>query len=257
MKPIFPTALHKDTAEIVQDYFCKTPGVDTVLCVNSCARGQASPESDLDFTVLVQENTSNTEIEAICEKWLSYMSAHPVISKYKSSSRFAHLHLDIINGIYQPLTVEPGEPIDNFEIEIGNQICYSAPMDYPGEYFEKLRQKWLPYYNEEMRLQRLKQLMEVCFYDLDHIAYYKKRSLHFHALYILNKAFQEYLQALFISGKIYPIAYNKWIRYQVIDLLKKPELFPQLAHILSIGDIESDEINDKVKMLYGLLNDLC
>lgn len=257
MKPIFPTVLHKDTAEIVKDYFLEIAGVDTVLCVNSCARGQASPESDLDFAVLVQENTSNTEIEKIHKKWLSYVSAHPVISAYKKSSCFAHLHLDIINGIYQPVTIEPGEPVDSFEIEIGNQICYSAPMDHPGVYFKKLQQKWLPYYSEDLRRQRLKQVIDACSYDLDHISYYKKRALHFHALYVLNKAFQEYLQALFIAGKIYPIAYNKWIRHQVIDLLKKPELFPLLAPVLSLSDIESDEINDKVKMLYGLLNDLC
>ena len=50
---------------------------------------------------------------------------------------------------------EKGEPIDYFEIEIGNQICYSAPMENAGPYFKELQSKWLPYYNEELRLQRL------------------------------------------------------------------------------------------------------
>ncbi len=230
--------------------------MDTVLSVNSCAHGQAVPESDLDFAILVKEKIPDTEIAAINEKWLHYMSTHTAIVKYKRSSRFAHLHLDIINGIYQPVTIEPGEPVDFFEIEIGNQICYSAPMDHCGEYFKKLQQKWLPYYNEELRLQRLQMIIEACYYDLDHIAYYKKRALHFHALHVLNKAFQEYLQAVFISNKTYPIAYDKWIRYQVIDILKKPELFPLLAPVLSIADIESNEIIDNVKLLHGLLNDL-
>jgi predicted nucleotidyltransferase len=53
-KPSFPTKLHQDTAELVRDYFLAIPGVDTVLVVNSCARGQAVPESDLDFAILTK-----------------------------------------------------------------------------------------------------------------------------------------------------------------------------------------------------------
>ena len=50
--PTFPTTLHNDTAEIVRDYFLPIANVDTVLVVNSCARGLAVPESDLDFSAV-------------------------------------------------------------------------------------------------------------------------------------------------------------------------------------------------------------
>jgi hypothetical protein len=72
----------------------------------------------------------------------------------------------------------------------------------------------------------------------------------------LHKAFEEYVQALFIAHKTYPLAYNKWIKYQVVDLLRKPELYSSLSPILSIKNIESREINENAKMLYGLLNAL-
>ena len=73
---------------------------------------------------------------------------------------------------------------------------------------------------------------------------------------MLCKAFQEYLQVLFIANKTCPIAYNKWIKEQVVKWLNKPDLYPKLSPILSISNIESNQINDKVKMLRELLNNL-
>ncbi len=63
--PKFPTRLHQDTAELIRDYFLTISNVDTVLVVNSCARGQAVPESDLDFAILVKPGTTVTEIKNI------------------------------------------------------------------------------------------------------------------------------------------------------------------------------------------------
>ncbi len=251
--PKFPTKLHQDTAELVRDYFLTISNVDTVLVVNSCARGRAVPESDLDFAILVNPDTATNEIKNIHIAWLTYSATQPTFLQYKQSTPFAHLHLDIIDGNYLPTIVEVGEPIDYFEIEIGNQICYSAPMDNAGSYFQELQKKWLPYYNNDLRLQRLTMTRNACNYDLDHIPFFINRALYFQALDILCKAFQEYLQALFIANKTYPIAYNKWIREQVVKWLNKPDLYPKLSPILSVSNIESDEINEKARMLRELL----
>jgi len=248
--------LHKDTAEIVRDYFLTDPKVDTILVVNSCARGQAVPESDLDFAVLVKSGTSEAEVNNIETGWQSYMQSHPVILKFKQSSRFAHLHLDVIDGNYTPAIWEIGVVSDCFELELGNQICYSAPMDKIGPYFKELQKKWLPYYNEDLRLNRLTMIKNACEYDMEHIPLFLKRGLYFQAFDILCKAFQEYLQILFIANKTYPIAYNKWIKYQVVNLLNKPDIYPQLSPVLSVGNIESNEINDKVVLLMRLINNL-
>ncbi|MFH4964403.1 nucleotidyltransferase domain-containing protein [Gaetbulibacter sp. M235] len=253
LKPIFPTDLHKDVAELVRDHFLKIPNVDTFLVVNSCARGVAVPESDLDFAVLVKPDTKATEILDIENDWLTYSANQPIINKYKQSSQFAHLHLDIIDGNYKPTIIEIGEPADYFELEIGNQLCYSAIMDKTGSYFLELQNKWLPYYNEDLRLQRLAMLFKAREYDLNHIPIFVQRGLYFQAFDILCKAFQEYLQVLFIANKTYPIAYNKWIKEQVVNLLKKPDLYPKLSPILSISNIESDEIIVKTKSLRELL----
>ncbi|HET9430880.1 MAG TPA: hypothetical protein VFO70_06875 [Chitinophagaceae bacterium] len=255
-EPIFPTTLHQDTAHLVRDYFLTIPNVDTTLVVNSCARGQAVPESDLDFAILVNPNTTPAEIKNIETGWQIYSESHPAFLNYKQSNQFAHLHLDIIDGNYTPTIFEIGAAPDFFEIEIGNQICYSAPMGNPGPYFQELQNKWLPYYNEDLRLQRFAMTRTACEYDLNHIPVFVNRGLYFQAFDILYKAFQEYLQALFIANKTYPIAYNKWIKEQVVKWLNKPGLYPRLSPILSINNIESNEINDKAKMLRVLLDDL-
>src|SRR6185312_2960313 len=254
LKPKFPTSLHEDSAKLIRDYFLSISKVDTVLVVNSCARGQAVPESDLDFAILVKPGTTENEIKNILKNWRTHSATHSTILKYKQSTRFAHLHLDIINGNYTPTVIEAGEPIDYFEIEIGNQICYSAPMDNPGSYFQELQKKWLPYYNDDLRLKRLTMTRNACIYDLEHIPVFIQRELYFQAFDILYKAFQEYLQALFIANKTYPIAYNKWIKEQVVKWLNKPDLYPKLLPVLSVINIESNEINQKAKVLQGLLS---
>jgi hypothetical protein len=255
-KPGFPTTLHENAAALVRDYFLAIPGVDTVLVVNSCARGQAVPESDLDFAVLVKPGINPAEMRSIEDAWQIYSETQPAITQYRQSNQFAHLHLDIIDGNYVPMDIKNGEPIDYFEIEIGNQICYSAPMGNTSSYFRTLQSKWLPYYNEALCQQRLQSVKDACNYDLDHIPFFIKRELYFQAFDILWKAFQEYLQALFIANKTYPIAYNKWIKEQVAKWLNKPGLYKKLAPVLSISNIESNEINDKVKDLRKLLNEL-
>jgi predicted nucleotidyltransferase len=243
LKPKFPTKLHSDAAKVIQDYFAVLPAVDTVLVVNSCARGHAVPESDLDFAILVKPGTTVSDIQSIETLWQSYSANQPALLNYKQSGPFAHLHLDIISGNYTPTVLEIGVASDYFEIEIGNQICYSAPLNQAGAYFQKLQKRWLPYYDEKLRLERLSMTRAACAYDLAHIPVFIKRELYFQAFDILCKAFQEYLQVLFIAHKTYPIAYNKWIKEQIVILLNRPELYPKLSPILSITNIESQEIN--------------
>ena len=253
-KPIFPTALHRRAAGVVQAYFSKIPEVDTVLVVNSCARGQAVADSDLDFAILAKPSTTTRKIASIQSRWDKFGATDPEIAKYKATSQFAHLHLDVIAGVYTPTVLELGVASDYFEIEIGNQIRYSAPLGQAGEHFQALRHKWLPYYGEKLREQRLIMLKATCQYDLDHIPRFMARQLYFQAFDILCKAFQEYLQALFVCRRVYPIAYNKWIKYQIEVLLGDPDLYRQLPPILSVSDIEGDEILGKVAIVQSLLD---
>jgi hypothetical protein len=205
---------------------------------------------------LMEPGVKSDKLSEIENSWKNFSQTSSIIINYKQSHRFAHLHLDLIDGNYAPMSMGNGEPIDYFEIEIGNQICYSAPMYEAGAYFRSLQDKWLPYYNKELRLQRLQMIKEACIYDLDHIPFFIKRELYFQSFDILYKAFQEYLQALFVANGTYPIAYNKWIKEQVVNWLQMPDLYKALLPILSIPDIESNQIIDKAGDLRRLLDQL-
>ena len=240
---------------MVKDYFSAFSIVDTFLLVNSCARGKAVPESDLDFAVLVGPNTSLTEQNDLEQRWLSYATTNAGIIHYKKSHRFAQIHLDIIDGNYVPRVWDDGGGPDYFEVEIGNQIAYSVPLSNEGSYFQQLKSRWLPHYGEELREQRFSMAKEACQNDLEHIPFFVKRGLYFQAFDRLYKAFQEFLQILFIKHKMYPIAYNKWIKEQMETLLQLPGLYQQLPKIISVTDIESNEVNEKARLLHGLLNE--
>ena len=201
LTPCFPTALHEEAAVIVCDYLRPMPAVDSVLIVNSCARGQAVPESDLDFAILVKPRSTAMQISNIESEWRAYSQKQSVLIKYTASHPFAHLHLDVIDGNYKPMNIEKGEPIDYFEVEIGNQIHYSAPMETAGLYFKELRDKWLPYYADTLRLERLTASRSACEYDLDHIPSLVERALHFHAFDTLWQAFQKYLKPFLLPIK--------------------------------------------------------
>jgi predicted nucleotidyltransferase len=255
-KPEFPTPLHRDAAEMVRDHFFNDTRVDTVLLLNSCARGQGVPESDLDMAILAKPHISPMELREMEAGWQTFCQTQATLLEFRRSGPFAHLHVDIITGDYRPGVLGMGEPIDYFEIEIGNHICYSAPMDGAGPLLLALREKWLPYYQEELRLQRFSQSRRACVYDLDHIPIFIRRGLYFQAFDILVKAFQEYLQTLFIANRVYPIAYNKWIKEQVAQWLGLPGLYQKLPQVLSVVNLESDEINEKARLLRELLDEL-
>lgn len=255
LRPFFPTVLHAEAAKAVNDFFVQFQ-VDTVLIVNSCARGHASAESDLDMAILVEKNYSLEQQEILNQQWIAFANENSTINKYKNSSLFAHLHVEIINGTYNAGIIQNGEPIDYFEVEIGNQLRYSIQVNTSGSYYKYLQQKLLPYYDEKLRIERLNKLKEACFYNIDQIAILVKRELYFNAFDVLYQALQKYLQALFIANKAYPIAYNKWINYQLIHLLKKPELYATLTSVLSLKNITSNEIVKKASILNSLLKRL-
>jgi hypothetical protein len=238
----FPTPAHQAVAEAIVDFFRDKAGVDAVLLVNSCARGMGTPESDLDLAILVDLALPDTARSQLEQDWRRDYATRPLYQHFRASGRFTGVHLDLIDAQYQPTVWDDGGGPDSFELEIGNQIAYSLPLWEGNQAFARLKAQWLPYYGEDLRLARLAMVQAACLYDLEHVPFYVNRGLFFQAFDRLYKAFQEFLQALFISRRLYPLAYNKWIRLQVAEWLGLPDLYPQLPGILSITQLESAEI---------------
>jgi hypothetical protein len=248
----FPTELHREVAELAGDFFSVYSHVDTILVVNSCARGRAVPGSDLDLAVLVQPAASS-QVQSLETLWQQFITAQPLIHRFRSTGRFAQVHLDVFDGRIVPTVWDDGGGPDYFEVEIGNRIAYAAPLHQAGTYFRELQSQWLPYYGDELQRSRLAMMREACARDLDAVPFYLGRSLYFQAFDRLYKAFQEFLQALFVARRTYPLAYNKWIREQVADWLALPKLYEELPPILSVENIESSELGEKADALRTLL----
>ncbi len=96
-------------------------------------------------------------------------------------------------------------------------------------------------------------VLRYCFNNLDHIPPYVDRGLYFQSFNRLYDAFGEFLQALFIARRKYPIAYDKWIREQVEEILELPDLYPHLPRLLEIQHFESTQIAAKAEDLRGLV----
>ena len=250
----FPTVLHRRAAEEIVAFFDAAPEVAAVLLVNSFARGVGTPESDLDIAVLVQPDALPDAIAALDRRWREHYQAHQAFHDLRAAGPFTGVHLDLFDGQFVAEPWDDGGGPDGFELAVGNQLAYSVPLSERGNTMTTLREAWLPYYGDELRGQRLGMVADACRYDLDHVPFFVGRGLYFQAFDRLYKAFQEFLQALFIARRVYPIAYNKWIRDQVAVRLGLPELYAQLPQILEIPRLESDATVGKAQLLRTLLD---
>lgn len=250
----YPTPLHQQAAEAAYNFFHPLPEVDTVLVVNSLARGQGIPESDLDMNVLVRLGVSPDDIARLEAAWREEKSKNGALRRFTASGEHAHVHLDVVEGRFVPDIWDDGGGPDSFELGIGNMLAYAAPMHNAGPRYRSLQAQWLPFYSEDLRAQRLNMTRSACLYDLDHVPFFVRRELYFQAFDRLYKAFQEFLQALFIARRVYPLAYNKWIRMQVEDWLGLPDLYRALPPVISVSNIESDMLIEKASVLHALLD---
>ena len=249
--PAYPTPEHERAAVAAVAFFSARPETEAVLLVNSCARGQATPDSCLDISVLVP---AGTDIAATEAAWAAHEVDDPAVAALHSVGAFSVVHPNVIDGRFGPDPHPADEYPDDFEIAVGNALAYSSPLWERGDRLQRLRGEWLPYYAEDLRQQRLADVRWCCAHLLDHIPLYVARGLYFQALARLWGAFRVFLQALFIAHRTYPIAYDKWIRDQVVGILGLPDLYARLPGLFEIGRLESDELAGKALALRELLD---
>lgn len=250
----FPTAIHSQAAEAVVDFFSRHSRTNAVVLVNSCARGTAVPESDLDIAILVDPPLTDPANQELERDWQESYAAHPVFGQLEGLSPFARVHVDLFDGRWIAERWDDGGGPDSFEIEIGNRVAHAVPIWEQSGEFEELRAIWLPYYSEHLRVERLHMVKESCRHNIDRMRFYASRTLYFQAFDRLYHAFQEFLQAVFISHCIYPIAYNKWLREQVEGWLRHPALYAELPSVLEIKRLESNELVGKGEHLLRLMD---
>jgi hypothetical protein len=185
--------------------------------------------------------------------WKAWYASRSVFRDLERLSRFSRIHLDLFDGVFQAETWDDGGGPDSFEIEIGNRVGHGVALWERSTVFTDLRARWLPYYDDQLRRQRLAMVRSSCRLNLERVNAAVARELWFHAFDRLYHAFQEFLQALFIARRVYPIAYTKWVREQVVGWLGLDDLYARLPAILEVSQIESDELGDRAGELLELL----
>lgn len=249
----YPTLEHQNAADVITEHFVSNYEIDAVLLVNSCARGKATRDSCLDIVVLAQPEASRSSLKELEAGWERFEKSNPVLEALYRAGAHSVVHPDFISGVFVPREQDEAAGPDDFELQVGNFLAYSVPLWEGSDYYRQLKKQWLPYYSEELRRQRLDKVRWFCLNNLHHIPLYIERGLYFQSFDRLYNAYQEFLQALFIARRTYPIAYNKWIREEVEEILGLPELYNQLTHLFEIEDFESSEIADKAKEVEQLL----
>jgi hypothetical protein len=249
----YPSPEHKEAAEAILEFMTTTFQLEAVLLVNSCARGQATRDSCLDIVVLARPEILQTERNSWEKEWTSFNGTDPVIQRLKTVGRYSVVHLDFTDGVFESEERDEAAGPDSFELEVGNFLAYSFTLWQGSDYLAHLKQQWLPYYTEHLRQQRLQMVRFYCLNNLHHIPGYIDRGLYFQAFDRLYNAYQEFLQALFIARRTYPLAYNKWIQEQIVDILELPDLYSQLSHLFEIKQFESSEILAKAQEVEALL----
>jgi predicted nucleotidyltransferase len=251
----YPTIQHKHAAQAIVDFFSRLPESEAVLLVNSCARGKATPDSCLDVVVMALPEVLAVRRAELEATWEDLYKGEAIFRELESAGKFSEVHLDIVDGRYRSRERDWTSGPDSFELEVGNHLAYSVPLWERGDYYRQLKARWLPYYGEDLRNKRLAQARRFCFNNLDHIPLYVERGLYFQSFDRLYNAYREFLQALFISRRTYPIAYDKWIREQVEAILGLPQLYAQLPRLFEIRHFESREIAEKGEDLRRLFEE--
>lgn len=248
----YPTSEHEQGAQRVVEFFAQQPGVAAVLLTCSCARGKASADSCLDVAVVLHPDAARLDLEAM---WAYADASDPVFQRLRAVGKYSNVDMTFTDGRFDPAAFHHGWTTgpDDFELAVGNLLVYCVPLWQRDDYFDRIRARWLPYYDENLRRERLAMARGYCLNNLHHIAPYVERGLYFQAFRRLYNALGEFLQALFISRRTYPIAYDKWIKEQIVEILELPALYPQLVALLETHQLESRELADKARTLENLL----
>jgi hypothetical protein len=225
------------------------------LLVNSCARGKASPDSCLDLAVTLTPAAFKNARSVIEDDWGAFYQSEPAFAELEKSGMYTNIEPDSVSGSFEQADHGYTSGPDEFELEIGNLLAYSFPLWQGSDQLDRLKRAWLPFYSEALRTERLIMVRKFCLNNLNHVEPYARRGLHFQCFNRFYDAYREFLQALFIARRIYPIAYDKWIREQVAEILEMPYLYEMLPRLFEIQHFESLEIIEKAKMLRELVEE--
>lgn len=247
----FPTDFHKEVFEKSIDFLKKHPAVGAVSLGGSLGRGEGVPTSDVDLNAYLKLGSIPDVKEKLLQDFKSFAAT---LGDFSKIDKYFHVDLDVrsINIKPEPRRWTSGP--DEYEVEIGNAYVHCELVFELDQVFTNAKKQYVPYYNEEFRQKRFKEVLMYLNNNIGHIEPAVNRGLYFHAHKRLHDANREFLQALFISRKIYPIAYDKWVKKQLVEILNLSKLHEEFVALYELNKLESTELIEKGQKLSNLIN---
>ena len=255
----FPSEDYRTTLAKMVGYFRDYPGVYAVVLTGSLTRGKAVEGSCIDLSVFLDKkhfrllaSTVNSRIEA-------YSRLSGQICYYEGEIEggieFGDVRVDVgfTDGSFNCDHEYSFDIVrDDLETTIGNLLVYSVPLYQKGKKFQRLKQKYLPFYDDNLREIRLKGTAEEFDYKIWKTKWLAGRGEFFAALDALLEAQRIFLQHLFIRERKYPIDYVKWLREQCDRILAMPQLYQELTDIISNIELTKKGIFERSELLEKL-----
>ncbi len=244
------TPTHQRAYDLVYELAQADARVLALALTGSAARNAGSFDSDLDFNLFfTPEIVLGAPTDAILAQWDAIIQREIRDQAGDDVGIFfdVDLHAAPVDITPQPRGWTDGP--DAFELEIGNTFVYTRLVFERDGYFSRAQARYLPYYADALRAERLRATLRFCHNNINHIAPYVQRDLYFQAFRRLYDATREFLQALMIARRVYPIAYDKWIKEQLVEILGMPDLYAHFVNLYEVHTLESEELTRKGELL--------
>jgi len=222
VSPSYPTPEHRAAAEAVVDFWALRPDTQAILLTCSCARGRAVPDSCIDISIVVAPERFAATQAAVWPRFERYCRENAACQALEARVPWSGVDADLIDGTFLPGYHGYTSGADEFELNL--------------------------------RGERLVSVLAFARNNVEHIAPYAERGLLHQAHKRLLHASEEYLQALFISRRVYPIAHDKWIREQMVDILDEPTAYERFRSLFALPRFDARSLIQSAETLGTLLD---
>jgi hypothetical protein len=256
---LFPNENYRDVLRKMVDFFEVLPGVFAVVLTGSLARGKAVEGSCIDLCVFVNKGEYEKFASGLDARARAYSRMGGGVCYYaddiEGGIEFGEIRVDLnfADGKFRSGRMPYDMVRDEFETTIGNLLVYCVPLFQTGNKFQLLRSKYLPFYGDALRQDRLDGTNSEFHYKTWKTRWLASRGEYFSAFETLLETERIFIQHVFIKERKYPIDYAKWLKEQCATILAMPELYPKLAHVVDGIKLNKNEIMKKTALLEQLM----
>jgi predicted nucleotidyltransferase len=253
----FPSDQHRCLVLGLARVYGEDPVVRAILLGGSLSRERGHPSSDVDLVVVVPAEHLGDFLVRERDREPAYRALGATLIETEPDGATLDFggmaaHVWSTDGVLRP---QAGEMLrdDSFELAIA-AFVYGRPLLERDDYLQTSRARYLPFYSEDLRRDRLCRLRDEFAFNLRQVEFMAERGLYFHGLERLIVAFRLFVKFLFLTRRRYPIDYLKHVEEQVGEWLGRPDLLPVMRDVLALPQLDGPTLRAKAAMLRSLLD---